>query len=185
MLPNRLGARQQGSLTISAQASVLSADAHQISINTRQDFGNMPIRLKHTYVLAALLATVPVVTPAQDIAITSYPAVAPGSGGPNAITRGSDGALWFTLGSGSIGRMTSAGAFTSYSIPTANSAPMGIAAGPDGALWFTESAANQIGRITPTAGVVTEYPVPTANSSPWGITAGPDGNLWFTEYNGD
>jgi len=99
---------------------------------------------------------------------------------PNAITIGPDGALWYTLAGGSIGRMTAAGSFTSYPLPTLNSAPEGITAGPDGALWFTESTANQIGRIT-TAGVVTEFPVLTVNSSPWGIAAGPDGALWFTE----
>jgi len=144
----------------------------------------MSIRPGHAQILTALFITVSAVLPAQDTAVTSYPAVAPGSGGPNAIAPGPDGALWFTLASGNIGRMTSAGTFTSYPIPTAASAPMGIAAGPDGAMWFTESAANQIGRIT-TAGVVTEYPVLTANSSPWGIASGPDGNLWFTEYNAD
>ena len=64
---------------------------------------------------------------------------------------------------------------------TANSAPQSITAGPDGNLWFTESAANKIGRITPT-GVVTEFVNGlSAGSKPWGITSGPDGNLWFTE----
>ena len=37
-----------------------------------------------------------------------------------------------------IGRITTAGAFTEYPIPTASSNPEGITAGPDGALWFTE-----------------------------------------------
>ena len=64
---------------------------------------------------------------------------------------------------------------------TANSAPQSITAGPDGNLWFTESAANKIGRITPT-GVVTEFVNGlSAGSKPWGITSGPDGNLWITE----
>ncbi len=134
--------------------------------------------------IAALLLGVPAITPAQNVAIASYPVTPPNTGGPNAITRGPDGALWLTLGSGSIGRMTAAGAFTAYPITTPNSDPQGIAVGPDGALWFTESAGNQIGRIT-TAGVVTEFPVLTANSSPWGIAAGPDGALWFTENAGD
>ncbi len=94
---------------------------------------------------------------------------------------GSDGALWFTVYLGNkIGRITTAGAFTEFTVPTANSRPNGITAGPDGALWFTELQGNKIGRIT-TAGVITEFTVPTANSSPFGITAGPDGALWFAE----
>ena len=74
------------------------------------------------------------------------------------------------------------GAFTEFTIPTANSFPQGIAAGPDGNLWFTESAGNvnKIGRITPT-GTVTEFSTPTTGSNPYAIAAGPDGNLWFNE----
>jgi streptogramin lyase len=72
--------------------------------------------------------------------------------------------------------------FTTFALPTPNSAPTGIVAGPDGNLWFTEANANQIGRITP-GGAVTEFAVPTAGSGPTGIAVGPDGNLWFTEIN--
>jgi hypothetical protein len=59
--------------------------------------------------------------------------------------------------------VTTAGAFTEYSIPTPNSAPMGITVGPDGALSFTETGANKIGRITK-HGLVTEFSIPTADS---------------------
>jgi len=131
--------------------------------------------------IAALLLSVPATEQAQTIAVASYPVTRPSTGGPNAITVGPDGAVWFTVGSGSIGRMTAASVGTLYPIPTKSSSPSGITVGPDGALWFTEYAANQIGRIT-TNGTFTEYPVPTANSGPFGITAGPDGALWFTEY---
>jgi len=100
---------------------------------------------------------------------------------PHDIALGSDGAFWFTesnIQANSIGRITTTGAYRSYSIPTSGY-PWGIAAGPDGSLWFTEHA-NKIGRIT-TSGVITEFPIPTPASGPLGITAGPDGNLWFTE----
>jgi hypothetical protein len=100
---------------------------------------------------------------------------------PAVITTGPDGALWFTEGIGNkIGRITTAGSFTEYPVPTASSGPWGIAMGPDGALWFTELDAGNIGRIT-TAGAVTEYPTPTASSGPAIIVVGPDGALWFTE----
>jgi virginiamycin B lyase len=121
----------------------------------------------------------PAVAAAQTI--TEYPLPA-GSTGPTVITAGPDGALWFTLdGTNQIGRVTLAGVFTVYPIPTNSSNPFyGIASGSDGALWFTESNANKIGRIT-TSGVFTEYPLPTAGAQPFAIVAGPDGALWFTE----
>jgi sugar lactone lactonase YvrE len=104
-----------------------------------------------------------------------------GGSGPNAITAGPDGALWFTwYGFNEIGRITTAGAATFYPIPTADSDPDGITAGPDGALWFTEGQGGKIGRIT-TAGAITEYPLPTAGSEPTAITAGPGGALWFLQ----
>ncbi|HVS45179.1 MAG TPA: hypothetical protein VMS32_00755, partial [Verrucomicrobiae bacterium] len=107
------------------------------------------------------------------------------SSGPYGITTGPDGALWFTESlDGKIGRVTTSGTFTEYTIPTASSGPYGITTGPDGALWFTEDNAGKIGRVT-TSGTFTEYMIPTAQSNPIGITTGPDGALWFTENFGD
>jgi hypothetical protein len=83
-----------------------------------------------------------------------------------------------------IGRITTVGVITEFSIPTPDSGPGGITAGPDGALWFTEYQGNQIGRIT-TAGVITEFPTPTASSGPLRIAAGPDGALWFTAFDAE
>src|SRR5438876_2725288 len=105
--------------------------------------------------------------------------------GPEVITAGPDGNLWFTENSGNkIGRITTAGVIMEFPSPTANGWPEGITAGPDGNLWFTEEGGNKIGRIT-TAGAITEFTVPTASGVPIGITAGPDGNLWFTEEVGN
>jgi streptogramin lyase len=116
--------------------------------------------------------------------------------GPQGISAGPDGALWFTNGldgcpggcvndvssstGNSIGRITTAGAITQFTIPTANSNPEEITTGPDGALWFAESRGNKIGRIT-TAGAFTEFVIPILQAYPFGITLGPDGALWFTE----
>ncbi len=69
-----------------------------------------------------------------------------------------------------------------FPTPTTSAGLAGIWQGPDGNVWFVETAANQIGKITP-AGVVTEFPLPTAGAGPYAITLGPDGNLWFTEAN--
>jgi streptogramin lyase len=102
--------------------------------------------------------------------------------GPQGITAGPDGNLWFTEFSGNkVGKITPDGSVTEYGpLPTANSSPRGITAGPDGNLWITEQLGNKVGKLTP-AGALNEYALPTSNSSPRGITAGPDGNLWFTE----
>jgi virginiamycin B lyase len=98
------------------------------------------------------------------------------------IAAGPDGALWFTA-NGFVGRMTTAGAVTLFSLGGGD-AQNAITAGPDGALWFTEQNANRIARIT-TSGTITTFPVPTPDSAPAGIVTGPDGALWFTEPGGN
>jgi virginiamycin B lyase len=102
---------------------------------------------------------------------------------PQGITSGPDGNIWFTEGlRNAIVRLTPAGKFTFFPIPTPGANPHGITVGPDGALWFTEFNGNQIGRIDPFARprpTITEFGPVTG--SPDRITAGPDGNLWFTE----
>ena len=111
--------------------------------------------------------------------ITEYP-IPTASAFPQDVTKGPDGALWFTESSQSvnkIGRITTSGVITEYQ--TFFAGPRSIAAGSDGALWYTE-ARNSIGRIS-TSGAITEYPIPTLSSIPKGIVAGPDGALWFTE----
>lgn len=95
---------------------------------------------------------------------------------PNNISRGADGNMWFTVDSGEkIGKITSAGATTYYSVPTPGSFAYALTAGPDGNIWFTEYA-GRIGKITP-AGVATEYA--TTLGAITGITVGPDSALWF------
>ncbi len=96
---------------------------------------------------------------------------------PVNITVGPDGALWYTDENSRIGRLTTTGVGTEYSLPDGGT-PWGITVGPDGALWFTEQYQAKIGRIT-TAGTITEYPV--ANATPFDITTGADGSLWFTD----
>jgi virginiamycin B lyase len=80
---------------------------------------------------------------------------------PSGITRGPDGAMWFTEGgiwagstatySGRIGRIAADGTITEYGSNLSN--PTQIAVGPDGNLWFTEHGfgrfGGKIGRIVP------------------------------------
>ncbi|MHB1207138.1 MAG: Vgb family protein, partial [Rhodospirillaceae bacterium] len=116
---------------------------------------------------------------------TRFGVTNPAQSQPSLITLGPDGLLWFTMPiANAIGKITTGGNITIYTLPTANAYPTVITAGPDGALWFTEVQANKIGRIT-TAGSVTEYNVPTASSMPYSIVTGPDGALWFTERSGN
>jgi virginiamycin B lyase len=73
------------------------------------------------------------------------------------ITRGPDGALWFTAGfptltplpAGDIGRVTTGGKFSLYFLPRGQGAPHSIVTGPDGNLWIAFSGA--IGRLAPNA----------------------------------
>ena len=98
---------------------------------------------------------------------------------PTGIASGPDGNIWFTENiRNAVAKLTPAGVFTFYTIPTAGAGPSGITVGPDGALWFGEFQANQIGRID-LSGNITEFG-PTAGGA-FQITKGPDGNLWFTE----
>jgi streptogramin lyase len=110
---------------------------------------------------------------------------------PGDIALGPDGNLWFdsayigpklAVADQTIGRITPAGTFTLFTLPTKHSAPGGIAAG-GGYLWDVETQAGKIARIT-TSGHVTEYPL-GADVLPAAITAGRDGAMWFTEKAGN
>ncbi len=122
------------------------------------------------------------------------PNLTPGSG-PTAITKGPDGALWFTeTNSGEIGRVDTSGNVTQFKpvLPAGttqaavlNPGPAGIATGSDHNLWYTDPGQSQIVQLTP-AGVFTFFSTGiTVGSEPFGITAGPDGALWFTEAGAD
>jgi len=102
---------------------------------------------------------------------------------PDGIATGPDGALWFTTGGKSVGRITTAGVVTTFIDPVRMRGTYGIAAGPDGALWFTNYLGSSIGRIS-VDGTVTTY-TGARIRYPVGITAGPDGALWFTDYLGN
>jgi len=99
---------------------------------------------------------------------------------PDGIVAGPDGNLWFVeVFANRIGRSTTAGSISQFTIPTPQSSSRNLAVGADGNLWFTEFGTNKIGKVT-TAGTFTEYAL-AAGSGPRGIRSGPDGNIWFTE----
>jgi virginiamycin B lyase len=71
--------------------------------------------------------------------------------------------LWFAesnFANGKIGRITTAGVFSEYAVPTAaGSGPHLLTVGPDGAVWFTEQFGNNIGRVSGIVPLVTKHVV--------------------------
>ena len=102
--------------------------------------------------------------------------------GTNGITRGPDGAMWFTnyLAS-SIGRIDATGAIVTFTAPCVRY-PMGITAGADGALWFADDSGS-IGRIT-IDGKIRCYGDFARVGHPGAIIAGGDGALWAADRGG-
>ncbi len=85
------------------------------------------------------------VTPSGSI--TRFP-IPQAQHGPENITAGTDGALWFAdADTSDIGRITTNGTVTDFPTPTATSRPEAIGIGPDGDVWFTENSAKQVGVV--------------------------------------
>ena len=109
---------------------------------------------------------------------------APAGEVPLQIVAGSDGNLWFYSAGAApaIVKMTPAGTFTAYPMPTLGEIADNMVVGPDGAIWFSDMGTTSIGTITP-SGNITEYPL-TTGAIPTNITVGSDGNLWFSDNSG-
>jgi len=88
------------------------------------------------------------ITP-TGVVTNQWPIPTPNSG-PLGITAGPDGNLWFTeyneVGT-KIGRITTAGAITEFTVSTENGRPFTLTVGPDNDIWFTESVTGKIGKI--------------------------------------
>src|SRR5947208_59172 len=111
-------------------------------------------------------------------AIVEYPAPifasSPLGTAAGAIARGPDINLWFLDSSGNdIVRLTTAGTFTAFAVPTPSAGLGALVTGPDGALWFLEARVARVARMT-LAGAVTEVALPTGVTAPQDMTAGPD-----------
>jgi len=73
-----------------------------------------------------------------DFNATFYP-IPQGVNGTYGLTRGPDGNMWATdFYEGKLMRITTAGVFTTFDIPTPDMMPSGITVGPDGNIWYTE-----------------------------------------------
>lgn len=118
------------------------------------------------------------------VPVTEYPAT---HDSPFMMVAGKDGNIWFTYYSsaeGYIGRITTAGVLTTYSVHTG---AYDIANGPDEGgnhyIWWTESNSfaetDYVSKINTSTGAITSYSL-LDGSGVSGITEGPDGAMWFT-----
>jgi virginiamycin B lyase len=112
---------------------------------------------------------------AADGVITEF--ALPAGSQPAGIVSGPGGDLWYADRSGRIGRITTAGAVTTY--PVAGSRPEEVALGSDGNVWFT--GLSSIGFVTPLGIAV---PALASLANPSDIAAASDGNLWVTSAAG-
>jgi streptogramin lyase len=131
---------------------------------------------------------------------TEYPLPIANSS-PIHIEAGPDGNLWFAqpglesalrpggsllaaraaaaaLNANQIGRVTTAGIVTEFTIPTADSQPVDIAVGSDNNLWFTEFDGNKIGKVDLTVRITAM----NANNGP--ASGGIVANLTGTSFQG-
>jgi virginiamycin B lyase len=102
---------------------------------------------------------------------------------PLDVTTGPDDALWFTAEPTTIGRMTTAGRFTLFTVRLPAGSSIGsIVSSPDSNLWFSVGL-GRIGRITRT-GAVTIFRTPSHDPAPGDLAVGADGNIWMTDETG-
>lgn len=91
---------------------------------------------------------------------------------PSALTRGTDGNMWFVYQHG-LAEITPSGTVIRH--PIRREGVDAVTAGPDGAMWFVWR--HGVGRMTP-AGTTTTWTTTTGDAYSGSIAAGPDGNLW-------
>src|SRR5689334_16813411 len=80
----------------------------------------------------SLMLALPLTALAAPV-ITEYPVTGIS---PYKIAAGPDGNLWFTGAANTIGKISTTGTATQYTVPTASAYTNGITAGPDGNVWF-------------------------------------------------
>jgi virginiamycin B lyase len=118
-----------------------------------------------------------------------YVGRARGGGAEDSMTRGPDGALWFTDNTvRELGRITTSGRITRISAKglkprgCGNCQPDSLIAGPGRALWFDLADGDRIVRMS-LSGQRRVYRIPAWGSQPTyirSIARGPDRAIWFT-----
>ena len=113
---------------------------------------------------------------------TEYPNPTSGFKYLKAISKGSDGNIWYSeyIPSSTTSRIvqiTPTGTVLgAYTLPSSN-VPLNMTLGSDGQVWYTGGSYG-VGKID-TSGTVTEY-LAAWGGTPTSITTGPDGNMWVT-----
>ncbi len=106
---------------------------------------------------------------------------------PRSITNGSDGNLWFTLGTenvpSEIGRITPGGDITEFGPACATCIVTDIIQGPNNVLYYTSNDPI-LGRITTSGEILDPIEIPNSNAVAGDLAV--DGNdIWFTDFNND
>lgn len=115
---------------------------------------------------------------------------------PGVVAIDSDDSVWFTMGGGGfanlanpplshVGRMTSDGDLTVYTLPQEHAGPSGISLGSHGTAYVTEFFGNSIAKIDSNTKTVREFTIPTPDSWPTGIGQDSKGAVWFNETKGN
>ena len=103
---------------------------------------------------------------------------------------------WFTMGGGGwgniaypplalVGRLSIAGEFDQYTLPTDACGSSGLSISPDGVVFVTELMSGRIARIDWKSKVVEEYPIQTNPAWPTGLDIDGGGNVWFSMTRGN
>jgi streptogramin lyase len=108
---------------------------------------------------------------------------------PRAITNGSDGNRWFTLGTEftnappAIARITPAGAVTEFRPPCPDCIVTDIVQGPGDVLYYSSNNP-ELGRITTAGAFLPAIPTPNSNALA-GELAVHGNQIWMTDFNND
>ena len=110
---------------------------------------------------------------------TFYPLATPNAG-PESITPGPNGAMWFVeTNANKIGEIAAGQTTPSeFAIKTANAGLGTIVSGSDNAVYFTETKADKLGRMLASGQISSETTL-SGMTAPYGLILGSDGNFYI------